>query len=168
MREVPEKTKPSYRIQAFIQFSWIPAALFIPSGKRGPWLLASARAPIRYQVRLLLPARLASAIIIAVAGESPAIPRPAPRRLGFRFVHAQGATVHLRSIQRRNRFGRFVVIGHLDEAEAAGAACIPVRDQLDARDFSKWLEDGPQSTFRGFKTHVSDKYILHISFLLNL
>src|SRR5579872_4407212 len=108
---------------------------------KGPVAFGAHVPPTRSKSHLPRSARLPPAVTIAIAGVSPATPWSAACRLGLRFVHVQGAAVHLCSIQRRNCSGRFLVIGHLHEAEAASPACVPVRDQIDARDLSKWFEE---------------------------
>src|SRR5216684_2636712 len=118
-------------------------------------------------------ARLARGLAIIFVRESaPAASSTAARArsttasgLGARFVHLQIATAQLFSVEAGNRLGGFFVVGHFHEGKAAGAARLPVHDQVHAGHLSEGLEQRAQLTFRGLKTHVAYKQILHFPLL---
>src|ERR1039458_6784894 len=87
----------------------------------------------------------------ASATEALSTASAAARRVGlrFRFVDLQGAAAEFGSIQRRYRLVRFRRIGHLDEAEAAGAAGFAVGDNADFLDCAMRLKQAAQLWFGG-------------------
>src|SRR4029077_15122236 len=87
--------------------------------------------------------------------------RSAARRLGARLVHFQVTAAQFLSVQACYRLGGFVVVGHFHKGTAASTASLSVHDQVDARHLSERLEQRAQFSFRGLKTHVAYKKILH-------
>jgi hypothetical protein len=77
--------------------------------------------------------------------------------LGPRFIHFQVASAKFLAVEASDSLGRFLVIGHLDEREAARAACFPIHGHVHARDLSKRFEQCAQIAFRGLEIHIADK-----------
>jgi hypothetical protein len=79
------------------------------------------------------------------------------------FVDVDRATADLRTIQSSNcLFAIFVAI-HLDEAKAAGAACVAIGQNADALHLSVALKSLPQLVFVGVEAQIPHKNILHAS-----
>src|SRR6266478_2779450 len=93
-------------------------------------------------------ARLACGFALIFVGESAAPAstsatagaRTAASSFGARFIHFQIAAAQFFPVEGGNGLGGFVVVGHFHEGEAAGAASLPVHDQMDARHLSERLE----------------------------
>jgi hypothetical protein len=83
--------------------------------------------------------------------------------LGTGFVHVQGAAPELGTIQGGNGFISLFGVGHLHEAEAAGAAGITVGHNADPVDLSVGFEDAPQFFFRSVEVEVPNENVLHAS-----
>jgi hypothetical protein len=64
----------------------------------------------------------------------------APRCFWTRFVDLKVASAKFFTVQPRDSFGSFIVIGHFDKGKAAGSASLSIHDQMDARYLSEWLE----------------------------
>src|SRR5687768_11966469 len=65
------------------------------------------------------------------------------------FVDGQGPAAERRTVQRVDRRLRFAIVVHLDEAEAARAAGLAIRDDLRAGHRPMLLEQGQQVVGRG-------------------
>src|ERR1700733_3826054 len=83
--------------------------------------------------------------------------------LGPRLVDVDGATAHLRTIQRGNCFVSVLVAGHLHEAETAGAPRITVRHDANPVHLPEMFEQGPKFVFVCVEAQISNKNILHAS-----
>jgi hypothetical protein len=83
---------------------------------------------------------------------------------GFRrgFIDAQGAAGDFFPVQLAHCFGRFFIFSHFDESESAWLAGLPIIHNVDASDLPERLKEGAQIAFRGLKTHIANKQILHI------
>jgi hypothetical protein len=89
--------------------------------------------------------------------------RPASLRFGSGLIDAQSAAGDLFSVEAGHGLSGVVVIGHFHESKTARLARFPVIYNVDACDWSEGLKQRPQIRFRGLKTHIADKQILHFS-----
>jgi hypothetical protein len=81
--------------------------------------------------------------------------------LGTGFVHIEGASADLGTIECRDGLVTFFSVTHLHEAEAARAAGVPVGHNADAVHLSMGLEKFAQLVFPGIEVQVTDKNIFH-------
>src|SRR5262245_42678207 len=122
--------------------------------------VASRELPVVAQpaARVSAAASAAQSSRIKIAGNSTPKRAPAPRagrarRAFLRFVHAQGAAVHLKAVQsldRRLRLG----LRHIDETEAARLACFPVVDEFDGFHRSMAFEQSANVLFSGIEGEI--------------
>jgi hypothetical protein len=83
--------------------------------------------------------------------------------LRARFIHVNGASANLGTVQSGDGFLSILVAGHLDETEAAGASGVAVGHDADTIDLPMRLKKLPQFLFVGVEAEVSYKNILHAS-----
>jgi len=107
----------------------------------------------------------AATITTAISATASAVASTAPSVFGLRtgFVHVEGSSAHLRSVQRGDGFFSILVAGHLHKAEAARAPGIAVGHDADPVHLPERLKHLPQFVFRCVKAQISDKNILHAS-----
>src|SRR5262245_21204936 len=89
------------------------------------------RPPLRERRRALHHSKLPKALIAPPTSEATAPPTGA-FSLGSSFIDGQGPAFHLKTIERRHRSLRFVVVRHFDESEPLGPAGLSVHDDLSA------------------------------------
>src|SRR5271156_1484427 len=81
--------------------------------------------------------------------------------LGTSFVNLQIATTEIFAVESSNGLGRFSVVDHFHEAEAAGFAGFAIGSNMNARQLPERLEQCFEIRSSGLKTHVANKKILH-------
>src|SRR4029079_14878726 len=74
----------------------------------------------------------------------------------FGFVHAKRATVEGAAVHALDRLGGFFGSAHGDEREAAGAAGLAIRDQVDVTDRSEFLEGSTDAISIGIERKISN------------
>src|SRR5215472_15482354 len=104
------------------------------------------------------------AIVIAPTAASTAkTMASAPGAVGFWFglVDGQSSSAQIGAVERRDRLVSFIGIGHFNEPETTGAACIPIRHQCDLLDRAMCLEDVPQLGFGCAVGQIPNVKVLH-------
>jgi len=109
--------------------------------------------------RLVAPAPAAAATTVStpvaptISATPAAVPATAARVLGLgtRFVHVEGASANLRTVQGRDGFFAILVAGHFHEAEAARSARVTVGHNADPIHLPEGLEHLPQFVFGSVK-----------------
>src|SRR6516225_2504552 len=81
--------------------------------------------------------------------------------LGPRFVDLEVAASHFFSVESGNGLCCLGVLGHFHKSKTASTACFPIRDNMNAPDLPKRLEERRQIGLRGLKIQVSDKKTFH-------
>jgi hypothetical protein len=72
----------------------------------------------------------------------------------------------LAAVQSGDRPISLGIVGHLDEPKAPGLSRVAIRHYADPLNGSMSFKQGAETVFRGPKTEVSNKYILHRRFIL--
>jgi hypothetical protein len=80
---------------------------------------------------------------------------------GTGFVDNDGASAVLLAVHSRDGRVRLSVVGHLDEAEAAGATGLAIHDDLSGGDFTVGLEHRSEFGVVGAEREISDVQLLH-------
>jgi hypothetical protein len=75
---------------------------------------------------------------------------------GSGFVDDQGSAAEVRLVQGLDRPAGLVVVGHFDEAEAAGSAGFTIDDDAGGRDGPVLAEEGREFLIRGPVRQISD------------
>src|SRR5215472_12284258 len=130
-----------------------------------PTLFGVVRLPARF-------ARLASRFAVVLMRESAtvatttrasaaAIAARGAIALGPRFVDFKVAASHFFSVESGNGLRCLGVIGHFHESKTACPACLAIRDNMNAPNLAKRMEQRRQIGLRSLKTHVANKKILH-------
>jgi hypothetical protein len=89
--------------------------------------------------------------------------RPASFRFGSGLIDAQSAAGDFFSVEAGHGLSGVVVIGHFHESKTTRLARLPVIYDVDTRNWPKGLKERSQIRFRGLKTHIAHKQILHFS-----
>src|SRR5579875_228311 len=104
-----------------------------------------------------IPAAAREAAGLVCAGAA----RTAGIGFGAGFVDFQIAPAELLAVQFRDSLCRFVIVGHLDESEAARAASFAVHGDVNAGDLADGSKKVAQLALGGLKIHVPYKQTLH-------
>jgi hypothetical protein len=79
------------------------------------------------------------------------------RRLGTRLIDVHRTAVQIRAVELLNRSFRFVLVGHFDERETPGLACIAIRHDVHALYVPELRESRVQLVLGGLETEIPDK-----------
>src|SRR5215470_7896943 len=110
--------------------------------------------------------RDSAATATATGAFSAAIAAQGALALGPRFVDLEVAAPHFSSVKSGNGLCCLGVIGHFHKSKAASTACFPIRDNMNAADLPKRLEERRQIGLRSLKVQVSDKKTFHVISLI--
>jgi len=77
--------------------------------------------------------------------------------MGTGLVHDEIAVAKQPAVEHLDRLGGFLLRGHLHESEAPRAARELVRDDPDALDGTRLLEELPKIFIRGLERQVTDE-----------
>jgi hypothetical protein len=83
-------------------------------------------------------------------------------RFRTRFVYFDVAASQFFAIQSSDRAFCFFVVGHFHERESSRSAGFPVHRHVNARDLAKRRKNIAQLAFRGLKTQIAYKQVLHV------
>jgi hypothetical protein len=132
-------------------------------GSRAPFRLINFGS--RDYLPAATPAAAATTVPTAVPASAAAFASTATAAgmFGFwaRFIHIQRASANLRAVQRGDCLIALFVIGHFDEAEAAGAASLAVGHNADPIYRTEGFENLPEIFFRGIEIQVPHKNVFH-------
>src|ERR1700722_18956930 len=115
----------------------------------------------------------ASAVAAAITAAATTVTAAAPTAatwstrsaagFGFRagFIYFQIAAADVFSVERRDGFRCFGIVGHFDETETARAAGLAIGGDVHAGELAEGLEEGAKIFCSGLKAHVANKQILH-------
>src|SRR5579864_407021 len=100
---------------------------------------------------------MASVASAATAASAAAI------RFRTSFIHVDGASANLATVERGDGFVSIVIVHHFDEPEAPRTSGIPVGENADPLDLTVALEQLPQFVFVGVEAEIPHENILHAS-----